>query len=146
MYKMTDREIEENIHSGKLAHLYSMLENEIEEEQGKEVEEAKEEGEKDQIAPKKSDALGILLLILFVAIAFWLHSLFDEQNPPPLANEWIVNTDCNIRSGPSTGYSVIDQAGKGERVAVEGEEGDWDKVTYKNETGYIHKKLLDRKE
>ncbi len=49
----------------------------------------------------------------------------------------------NMRSGPSTGYSVVDIAYRDEVVVVISQSGDWYKVIYNLQEGYMHRDYLD---
>ena len=51
-------------------------------------------------------------------------------------------SSVNIRSSASTDAKVITRAGRGENVEVTGTSGDWYKVKYKGDTGYIRKDML----
>ena len=49
----------------------------------------------------------------------------------------------NIRSGPSTSNTLVDQASKGEKVSIFGFNCGWYKVKYNGQTGYIRSDLVD---
>lgn len=51
-------------------------------------------------------------------------------------------SSVNIRSSASTDAKVITRASRGENVEVLGTSGDWYKVKYSGETGYIRKDML----
>lgn len=51
-------------------------------------------------------------------------------------------SSVNIRSSASTDAKVITRASRGENVEVTGTSGDWYKVKYKGDTGYIRKDML----
>ena len=56
----------------------------------------------------------------------------------------ILNADTRVRKNASTDSEAIDALSKGEKVEVEGKEGDWYKVKYNgNVDGYIRSDLLD---
>ena len=50
---------------------------------------------------------------------------------------------ANIRSGPSTGNTLVDQASKGEKVDIFGFNCGWYKVKYNGQVGYIRSDLVD---
>lgn len=55
-----------------------------------------------------------------------------------------VNAYCvNMRSGPSTDYSVVTQAYEGAKAYIIGINNGWYKVIYKDSIGYIRSDLLD---
>jgi hypothetical protein len=64
--------------------------------------------------------------------------------PPPPVNTTQVGTvvNCNyavnVRSGPSTSYSIIGTAPKGATYPVITKTGSWYKILYKGRTGYIY--------
>jgi len=49
-----------------------------------------------------------------------------------------VNTEVNVRSGPDTSYPKLGTAAKGSTWTVIAKTGDWYKIDYDGETGYIH--------
>ena len=58
-----------------------------------------------------------------------------------------VNTDSiNVRQGPDTAYEVVAILELNDKVNVVAENGEWYKVEFNDETGYIAKRLLDDKE
>ena len=61
--------------------------------------------------------------------------------------EMYVNTDSiNVRQGPDTTYDVVAILELNDKVSVVAENGEWYKVEFSNESGYIAKRLLDDKE
>ena len=58
-----------------------------------------------------------------------------------------VNTnELNLRDGASTSSNIITKLNKNETLNIIEETGDWYKVSYKNYTGYVSKKYLDKNE
>ena len=54
-----------------------------------------------------------------------------------------VNTlSLNVRSGPSTSYSVIGKVSEGDKVEVISTSNGWSKIKYKGKTGYVSSKYL----
>ena len=47
-----------------------------------------------------------------------------------------------LRSGPSTSYSILDVFDSGTKMTVNGDDGDWYKVTYNGTDGYVYKTYL----
>ena len=54
-----------------------------------------------------------------------------------------TNSDCNVRASASTEGDVLGIYYEGSEVTVLGTEGDWTKVDYNGQTGYIFSTLLD---
>ena len=58
-----------------------------------------------------------------------------------------VNTnELNLRDGASLSSNIITKLNKNETLNIIEETGDWYKVSYKNYTGYVSKKYLDKNE
>ncbi len=77
--------------------------------------------------------LGLLAFLFTVSVA---HSKMMAIN----------GTKVNLRSGPGQNYSVIWELGRGFPLRVLSSKGNWIKVQdYENDTGWVHKKFLDRK-
>lgn len=55
----------------------------------------------------------------------------------------VNGSKVNIRSGPSTGYSVVSQASLGDQAYIIGINNQWFKVIYGNVIGYIRSDYLD---
>lgn len=51
----------------------------------------------------------------------------------------VTGSGVNLRSGPGTGYSTLATLGKNTTVTLTGESGNWYKVRYSSQTGYISK-------
>ncbi|MFX4262085.1 N-acetylmuramoyl-L-alanine amidase [Pelotomaculum propionicicum] len=65
------------------------------------------------------------IFLLMLAMALFLGVLMSSANSA-FADTAVVSTDIlNIRAGPGTGYSVITQAGAGDRLSVLEKSGDW---------------------
>lgn len=43
----------------------------------------------------------------------------------------------NLRTGPTTSFNIIKTLDKGTRLTLEGENGDWHKVSVNNLTGWV---------
>ena len=57
-----------------------------------------------------------------------------------------LNGSTRIRKEASTSSEVVNSLSKGTEVEIDGEEGEWYKVTYNGSTGYIRKDLLSVEE
>lgn len=66
----------------------------------------------------------------------------DRENVD-LGEGEINSSLVNIRSGPSTGNTLVDQASKGEKVDIFGFNCGWYKVKYNGQVGYIRSDLVD---
>jgi uncharacterized protein YraI len=58
------------------------------------------------------------------------------------ANAAVVTGDLNLRSGPGTGYNVIDTMPAGSRVDILGCTGSWCEVAFGGMTGYASASYL----
>ena len=68
-------------------------------------------------------APGVFMVML--ALSLFLGVLMSLPNTA-IADTAVVSTDIlNIRNGPGTGYSIITQAGSGQRLPVLEKSGDW---------------------
>ncbi|MBM7554655.1 SH3 domain-containing protein [Thalassobacillus pellis] len=70
-------------------------------------------------------------------IAGWLTKKADSQTGS--TSQYVVlNYDgTNLRSGPSTSYSILDRAHKGDRFRVLAKEGSWYKIQNGSDTAYV---------
>lgn len=55
---------------------------------------------------------------------------------------YVATRSANVRSGPGTNAAVVGGLGVGDSVQVTGRTGDWYKVLFNNQGGYIHNTLL----
>lgn len=55
----------------------------------------------------------------------------------------VVSNDLNLRSGPGTGYRVVDTMPAGAYVNVLGCTGSWCRVNFQGRTGYASANYLD---
>ena len=53
-----------------------------------------------------------------------------------------ATTSLNVRSGPSTKYSIIGALTKGQAVTIVGTSGNWSKIIYNGTTAYAYSKYL----
>ena len=56
---------------------------------------------------------------------------------------YVDASKLNMRSSPSTGASVVAMAERNEVVVIIGTSGDWYKVIYNLQEGYMHKDYVD---
>lgn len=59
-------------------------------------------------------------------------------------NQMYVNSanGVNLRNGPGTSYKSLGSVSNGEKLELVSQEGEWAKVKYKGETGYVSSKFL----
>ncbi|UOY91971.1 SH3 domain-containing protein [Ectobacillus sp. JY-23] len=77
--------------------------------------------------------------------AFVHKSYITLQNTavPSKSNQYMVNaTSLNVRTGPSTGASIIGSLINGKLVEVLSEENGWYKISYNTQTAYVKKEFL----
>ncbi|WP_017726205.1 N-acetylmuramoyl-L-alanine amidase [Halalkalibacterium ligniniphilum] len=55
-----------------------------------------------------------------------------------------VTSTLNVRSGPSTSNGVIGSLSKGQTIEVYGIEGDWLRIKYNGNFGYVHQSYIQR--
>lgn len=77
-----------------------------------------------------------LLLIVALLGAFALPSF--AANYIPGTYKITAKSGSNVRSGPSTGYSVVTAVPNGKQVTVTEVSGSWGKITYNNRTGWVY--------
>ncbi|MGL4911657.1 MAG: SH3 domain-containing protein [Romboutsia sp.] len=69
--------------------------------------------------------------------------LDEIKNQETSKTNKVVNTDSlNVRSGPSTSYSVVGKLKKGENIGVISESNGWSKIDYKGKIAYTSSKYL----
>ncbi|SDO56832.1 N-acetylmuramoyl-L-alanine amidase [Halobacillus aidingensis] len=74
---------------------------------------------------------------LFVARA--LNDQFRVSTDIDSYGERVVTADIlNVRSGPSTGYSIVGKLSEGTTVQVHKDLGNWLKISYGSLNGYVH--------
>jgi len=74
----------------------------------------------------------------------WIRG--DFVNPLPVKKEKVINSDTNVRKGPSTNFAILDVPKKGTAFVVLEESGDWLKVRYEGIAGgWLHKSNLVEK-
>lgn len=88
----------------------------------------------------------ILSLLIAIVLTF---SLLPCVSPVVSASEMktaigtVTASALRLREGPSTSTDIVDVAPRGDAVLVIGAEGDWYKVIFNLQTGYMHKDYLE---
>ena len=80
----------------------------------------------------------------------YINTTPDAANPPVnvdslpvLSTKEVVKTDSlNVRTGPSTKYTILGTLKEGQRVEVVAEENGWSKIKYGNKTAYASNSYL----
>lgn len=86
----------------------------------------------------------IISLLLALVLAFSCLAVSVFASGEIKSGVSFVNASAlNLRSGPSTGTSVVDVAFRDEVVVVTGRTGDWYKVIYNLQEGYMHSDYLN---
>ncbi|MBC8532344.1 SH3 domain-containing protein [Gehongia tenuis] len=80
-----------------------------------------------------------LAVALVVAMVFTLFAPLSATTAKAEGGTYRVTASAlNVRSGPSTGTSVIGTLTRGREVAVSSISGSWGAISYNGRTGYIH--------
>ncbi len=66
-----------------------------------------------------------------------------ENTPAPAAQTVTLAMNANVRSGPGTDYGILGLAEGGSSLPSSGREGDWYKVTFNGQTGYVFAELVE---
>ena len=86
----------------------------------------------------------IISLLLALVLAFSCLAVSVFASGEIKSGVSFVNASAlNLRSGPSTGTSVVDVAFRDEVVVITGKTGDWYKVIYNLQEGYMHSDYLN---
>ncbi len=73
------------------------------------------------------------------------RNLIEVQGSTSDSGTLTITSPAQIRKGPGTGYDSLGVAEAGTTLTVTGAEGNWYKVTYKDQTGYVNGNLTDRR-
>lgn len=86
----------------------------------------------------------VLTIITACAAMFSTLSIGASASSMPLTTHigTVSASALRLRSGPSTNYSTLDYASKGEYVNITGKSGSWYKVSYNLTDGYMHESHL----
>uniref|UniRef100_UPI0026214C76 SH3 domain-containing protein n=1 Tax=Terrisporobacter sp. TaxID=1965305 RepID=UPI0026214C76 len=69
----------------------------------------------------------------------------DKDEEVKVENKWVTTDNLNVRSGPSTSYSILGKLNKDDKVEVISESGSWSKINYKGSTAYVSSQYLSDK-
>ena len=69
----------------------------------------------------------------------------DKDEEVKVENKWVTTDNLNVRSGPSTSYSILGKLNKDDKVEVISESGSWSKISYKGSTAYVSSQYLSDK-
>jgi len=84
-----------------------------------------------------------LVLTLFLFITMFSVSAAAAGGTQKLGVAWITANSLRLRSQPNTSSATLDYAHKGEVVVLTEKVGDWYKVSYDLQNGYMHSRYLD---
>lgn len=79
------------------------------------------------------------LIIIVLANALFIGLVFAESTKGT-----VTASELNFRESANTNANAIDVLYKGARVNIISEEGDWYKVKYNNEEGYVSKQYISK--
>lgn len=87
----------------------------------------------------------ILAVLMTLAILLTCVPAFAASAAPAVGDQLVVSVSdvLNMRSGPGTDYSVVTKLSSGVRVRLESEYGEWVKVSYNGQTGWVASKYLE---
>ena len=86
--------------------------------------------------------ISLVLTIVLMCSTFSMTT-FAAENEIMHGIGFVNANGLRLRSEPSTGSKVIDSAPKNECVVVIAKEGDWYKVNYNLQEGYMHENYVD---
>ena len=72
----------------------------------------------------------------------YLSNTISSSQPSTTTIKYVTATSLNVRSGPSTSYSVIGKLSNGSKVEVISTSNGWSKIKYNNQTGYVSSQYL----
>ncbi|WP_409304331.1 N-acetylmuramoyl-L-alanine amidase [Peribacillus sp. SCS-155] len=81
-------------------------------------------------------------LVVVAAVLMLVLSIMPRSTEAATIQKKVSVDVLNMRSGPSTGYSVIYQLKKGQIVNVAQEQNGWSKITYGSRTGWVASQYL----
>ena len=82
------------------------------------------------------------LISLVISLTFIITIGFKEMVYADTYVSGTVTASLNIRSGPSTSYSILGGFSKGSTIKIVEKNGDWLKVQYKKSYGYVSGKYV----
>ena len=83
-----------------------------------------------------------MVLAVILALSCMTICVFADE-PIKEGVAFVDATALRLRSGPSTGSSIVDTAYDNEVVVILGQSGEWYKVIYNLQEGYMHSAYLD---
>lgn len=83
-----------------------------------------------------------IILLLFIFASYIPTEATAASVPLVKQVATVTASSLRLRSGPSTGSSVIATAPKGDYVMITGSSGSWYRVSYNLKQGYMHKDYL----
>ena len=72
----------------------------------------------------------------------YVYGTYVEKDTSSTTTKYVNATSLNVRSGPSTSYSVIGKLSKGTKIDVISTSNGWSKIKYDGQTGYVSSKYL----
>ncbi len=92
---------------------------------------------------KRSTRIVSLVLTIFLFLNISIVSASAAGTEIKTGIAFVDASSLRLRSSPSTGSKTMDYAYDNEVVVLLGKSGDWYKVSYNLQTGYMHSKYLD---
>jgi len=92
---------------------------------------------------KRSTRIVSLVLTIFLFINIFIISAGAAGTEIKTGIAFVNASSLRLRSSPSTGSKTLDYAYDNEVVVLLGKTGNWYKVSYNLQTGYMHSKYLD---
>lgn len=89
----------------------------------------------------RTRVISLLLAMVLLVTAIPISALAKGDIMHGVA--WITGSNLRLRSAASTSSTTLDKAPKGDVAVVISRQGDWYKVNYNNQIGYMHGDYLD---
>ncbi len=84
--------------------------------------------------------LGLILLVAALCVGAYYHSSVSQAST--IMTGTVTASSLNVRSGPSTSYSILGTLSKGTQVVILGESGTWYLIQYNSTTGYVSQSYI----
>lgn len=81
----------------------------------------------------KKKILAILVITMLIMIN--INNVFAKTGT-------VITETLRVRKAPSTNSTILEMLNQGDKIEIEGEEGDWYKVTVNNKKGYVSKEYI----
>jgi cell wall-associated NlpC family hydrolase len=91
---------------------------------------------------KRTSRIASLVLAIFLFIGIFTPQAQAAGGSIKTGIAFVEATSLRLRSGPGKTYATLDYAYKNEVVVLLGKSGDWYKVNYNLQVGYMHKDYL----